>query len=454
MKVVIVGAGEVGFHIASRLATENKDVVVVDRSPQALKRVADQLDVKIVEGSGSNPVVLQDAGIAAAEILLAVTDSDETNLVSCLFADILSPTTKKLIRIRDSDYTAFRANLQQQPPHIDTVINPEVEVVRTVRRFLAVPGSVDVAEFADGRLKLVGVRLKQGSPLAGTPLMSVQEKTGGKRLLIAAIVREEELIIPRGKDRLEAGDLVYFIAEQSKLFESLSLLDQQAESVRRILIVGGGRIGHRLATELERDSIYTKVIESDGARARYLAETLNHAVVLHGDGSDQELLEEENVRDMDVFITLTGDEETNILTSLVAKRMGAKKVITRMDKFSYFPLMTAIGIEHVISPRLSAINSILQHVRKGKVLSSVALKGEQAEAMEAVALKTSDIVGEPLKNIKFPKGAIVIAIIRGKEVIIPTGDSVIQPFDRIIILAKQQAVSRVEKVLAVKLDYF
>jgi trk system potassium uptake protein TrkA len=220
------------------------------------------------------------------------------------------------------------------------------------------------------------------------------------------------------------------------------------------MIIGGGRIGYRLATQLEEQSIYCKIIEKQAERCTELADQLNKTVVLHGDGSDQGLLNEENIGEMDVVVTLTDDEETNILSSLLARRLGAGKAITRISKFSYFPLMTTIGIEQVVSPRLSAINTILQHIRRGKVLSAISLKGEQAEVLEALALETSDIVGKPLKQISFPKGAIVAGMIRGESIIIPTGDSVIEPEDRIIIFAKRSAISGIEKILSVKLEYF
>jgi len=454
LKIIVVGAGQVGFHVASRLAAENKEVVVVDTDPGALKTVSEQLDVQVVEGSGSSPEVLSDAGVQKADILLAVTNSDETNLVSCLFADMLSPATKKLVRLRNEDFTRFQDALQKKPPHIDTFINPERELVRTVQRLLEVPGAVDVAEFADGRLKLIGVRLDEGCKLAGLKLWEIPSRAWATGFLIAAIVRGEKLIIPTGKDVLKAGDLVYFITEQNRVDDALALFDKRGHTVRRALIVGGGRIGERLANALVEGGIYTKIIERDAKRANELAESLNRVVVLQGDGSDQSLLSEENIRDMDVVITATSDEETNILTSLVARRMGAKKAITRINRFAYFPLVAAIGIEHVISPRLSAVNTILQHVRRGKVLSSVSLKGEQAEVLEAVALETADIVGRPLKNIDFTKGALVVAIFRGERIIIPSGDSLIQPSDRIVIMSTHKAIPKVEKALAVKLEYF
>ena len=454
MKIVIVGAGEVGYHIASRLAFENKEVVVVDKNAEAIRRVADDMDVQTVNGSGSSPTVLEEAGIKEAEILLAVTNSDETNLVACLVANMLSPSTKKLARLRGADFDDYYDAFREQAPHIETVINPEIEVVKTIIRLMRVPGAVDVGEFADGRIKFVGIYLGADSRLAGARLIELPDIIGNRRLLIAAVVRDEEVIIPRGKDRLLAGDLIYFISEDHHLLETLSIFNKHAEPVKKVLIIGGGRIGYRLAVQLEEQSIYCKVIDKKAERCAILAERLNKAVVLHGDGSDQSLLSEENVGDMDVVVTLTNDEETNILSSLLSRRLGARKTITKISKFSYFPLMTTIGIEQVVSPRLSAINTILQHIRRGKVLSAISLKGEQAEALEVVALETSDIVAKPLKRVAFPKGAIVAGIIRKDQIIIPTGESIIEPGDRVIIFAQRRAVDGIEKILAVKLEYF
>ncbi len=454
MKIVIIGAGEVGFNIASRLSLENKDVVVIDRDADAIRRVSDSLDVQAMIGSGSSPEILLEAGIKEAEIALAVTNSDEANMVACLITDILSPGTKKLARLRDGSYDKYREVLKEKSPHIDTVINPEAEVVATIDKLMSLPGAVDVGEFADGKVKYVGVYLDKTARLAGVKLLELPKKLGNKRPLIAALVRNDIMIIPSGNDRLLPGDLVYFICEEEDLKETLAIFDKHAKPVKRVMIIGGGRIGLRLAKLLEKKSIYTKIIEQNPARCLELADSLNKSIVLHGDGSDQELLSEENIQDMDFVITLTSEEETNILVSLLAKKMGAKKTITRILKFSYFPLMSIIGIEQVVSPRLSAINTILQHIRRGKVLSAKSLKGEQAEVLEAVALETSDIVGKPLKTVAFPKGALVAGIVRKEHVIIPTGDSVIEPGDRIIIFAQKQALPKIEKMLTVKLEYF
>jgi len=455
LKIMIIGAGEVGFNVASRLARENKNVVVIDRDSEALRRVSETLDVNVVLGSGNSPVVLEEAGIRETETLLAVTNSDDVNLVACLAADLISPATKKLARIRDVDFDHFHAALRESAPHIDTVINPEIEVVKSIATLMAVPGAVEVSELVDGRVKFVGILMDKGARMAGARLASLPSVAGKGTLLIAAIIRNGTLIIPKGKDSLEPNDVVYFICEDAKLSEALDVFDKREPPIRSALIVGGGRIGLRLAKVLEDQSIYTKIIEKDPDRCILLADNLNKTIVLNGDGSDQELLLEENIKDLDAVITLTNDEETNILSSLLAKQLGVRKTITKISKFSYLPLMSTIGIDQVVSPRLSAVNSILRHIRRGKVLSAKSIKGEQAEILEAVALETSDIVGNPLMRIAFPSGAIVIGISRGDDTfIIPSGESVIEPGDRIIILADRRAVPKVEKILTVKLEFF
>lgn len=454
MKVIIVGAGEVGFHIASRLALENKDVVVIDTKMEALRRVSESLDVHVVNGSGSSPVVLEEAGLKTAEILLAVTNSDEANLVACLVADIVSPTTKKLARIRKAGYDGYHDHFKEFSPHIDRVINPEIEVVKTIERLIKVPGSVEVEVFAGGRLQFIGMRIDKASRLDGVQLVDMPAISGGTPPLVAAVVRNDRMIVPSGRDQLLAGDLVYFISAVDNLSGILELFGKETASTKRALIVGGGRIGERLARALEDKSIHTKIIEKDQERCRELADKMNKAVVLHGDGSDQSLLQEENIQDVDVLITLTNDEETNILVSLLGKRMGARNTITKITKFSYFPLMGTIGLEQVVSPRLSAIDTILQHVRKGRVLSAISVHGEQAEVIEAVALETSDIVGKPVRKIAFPKGALLIGIVRDDEVIVPSGESMIEPDDKVVIFATRQVVPKIEKMLTVKLEFF
>jgi len=454
VKIIIVGAGEVGFHIASRLSLENKDVVVIDSDVDAIRRVSENIDVQVINDSGSSPKVLETAGIKEAEILLAVTNSDETNLIACLMADLISPSTKKLARIRNGDYDVYHDTFRSHAPRIDTIINPEIEVIKAIDRFMSVPSAVDVGEFENGKVKFVGIKLDPDTRFADVSLSELPQRLGKQAPLIAAIVRDEELIIPRGDDRLKPGDVVYFISEADRLNPTLEIFEQDLKPVRRALIIGGGRIGLRLAKLFEEKSIPAKLIEKNPEQCNRLAQTLDKVVVLHGDGTDQTLLEEEGVREMDVVITLTDDEQTNVLASLLAKRLGVHKTITRINSFRYFPLMSTIGIEQVVSPRFSAINSILHHIRRGKVLSAIAIKGEQAEVIEAVALETSDIVERPLRKIALPKGVLVTVIIRGEQVIIPGGETVIKPGDRVIIFGARQAVPKIEKLLAVKLGYF
>jgi trk system potassium uptake protein TrkA len=300
----------------------------------------------------------------------------------------------------------------------------------------------------------IGIQLDEKSPLARIPLSKWGGKVGERKILVAAISRNDKMIIPTGNDWLEPGDLVYFISEKEQVTDSLALFGRRVKPAKRVMIIGGGRIGLRLAKILEGKNINPKIVENNAKRCAQLAELLNKSIILHGDGSDQSLLNEENIQNIDAVVTLTNDEETNILTSLLAKRMGARKVITKISKFSYFPVMLAINMEQVVNPRLSAINTILQYIRRGKVLSALSLKGEQAEVLEAIALETSEIVNKPLKKISFPKGAILTGIMRNDHVVIPSGDTVVEPGDRIVIFARKDAIPKVEKFLTVKLEYF
>ncbi len=451
MKIIIVGCGEVGFHIAQRLAQENKQVVIIDRKDEALKRLAEYSDVQTIQGSGSSPRVLDEAGIADADILLAVTDSDETNIIACFFANVIAPDTLKLARIRNDEYTLYRDALSKDFLNIGMVINPEVEVIKTIDRLVTVPGASEYIEFADGKVVMVGIRVEQG-PLVGTPLPELRERMGGISVIVGAIVRQEQLIIPTGLDSIQGDDLVYFVCEKKDLHAIRTACACDYGSIRDVLIIGGGNIGIKVASLFEMRGYHTKLVDHDEERCRVLAEKLNKTIVLYGDGTDQDFLKEENVGSMDVVVSVTGDEETNILTSLLSKNLGAKRTITRINKTAYLPLVRAIGIEHSVSPRLSAVNSILHYVRQGKVLTSVSIKGDEAEALEAIAQDNSDIVNKPLHSLDFPKGALILCIIRGDHVIVPRGDSVIQPQDRIIILSTRKTVSRVEQALMVKLE--
>lgn len=454
MNIAIIGAGEIGSHIASRLSTENNDVVVIDKSADRIKYVSENLDVKTIHGSGSDPTILREAGIESADMLIAVADIDEINMIACLFANMLSPHTIKIARIRNPEFLQNQKIFKSDFLDIHLIINPEIEVVKTILRLMEVPGAADVVDFAQGKVKLVGIRVLPASPMSRVKLKDLDKMGLDHELLIAAIVRGGQMIIPRGEDTIMNNDLVYVVSGNTRIPEVLKLFGKKGEPINRVLIIGGGDIGNGLAKELEKKSIHTKIIEKDPERCTYLAGELEKAVVLEGDGTDQALLQQENVKDMDFVVSATSDQENNVLISLLSQALGARKTITRIDKFSYVPLAFAIGLDIIVSPGLSAISAILQYTRRGRVISVVPLKGEAAEAIEVVAMETSDIVGKPLRKLKFPKGAIIGAIVRKEEVIIPSGEVMIAPQDRIIIFSTKESIPEVEKALTVKLEYF
>ena len=457
MKVIIVGAGEVGFHIAQRLSEEHQDVVLIDRNPEQIKRVEDNLDVQALPGSGTSPKILKDAGIKDADMLLATTDSDEVNLISCLIAKNLNPSLIKVARLRNEEYIKELPLLDKDHLGIDHVINPQSEMVRSIKRLMEIPGASEVIDFVEGKVKLIGFMVDEKSPFSGRKLLSFTKAE--EDILVGAIVRTRpnspgQVIIPHGNDSILAGDLVYLVAKNQDLEQTLRLFGIREKSLRRVIIIGAGHTGGALAREMDRTKVNTKIIEKNEAICAQLSASLDHVIVINGDGTDKELLEEENIGNADFVVTITGDEESNILISLLAKGLGTRKTVTRVSKLSYLPLMSAIGIDTVVSPRLSAVRAILQYIRPGKILSVAPLKGEHAEAIEAEALETSDIVNKPLHKVKIPKGAIVGAIFRKNEIIIPRGDTIIKAGDRLIIFALQQVLPKLEKLLTVKLEYF
>lgn len=452
MKIIIVGAGEVGFHIAKRLSEENQNVVLIERDLQNISRITENLDVQALLGSGTSPQNLRDAGIKSADMLVAATDSDEVNLIACLMAKNLNPYTLKIARIRNPEYLEEKELFGQDLLGIDHVINPEAEMVEAILRVMEAPGASEVIDFVGGRVKLVGITVHEDSPLANNKLASLRGLE--EKLLVGAIVRGEQVLIPRGDDIIRADDLIYVVVRDNGLNQILRLFNPEQGLLRRVIIVGAGQTGMALAASLDQTKVKTIIIDRDSERCIQIAEKLEKVVVINGDGADKSLLQEENVADVDFLVAVTGDEESNVLISLLAKGLKTKRTITRVSKISYIPLLSAIGIDTVVSTRLSAVRAILQHIRRGKIISVAPLKGEHAEAIEAEALETSDIVNVPLSDVKFPKGAIVGAIVRNGEIIIPRGDSIIRPKDRLIIFALQNVIPKLEKLLTVKLEYF
>ncbi|MFC1821508.1 Trk system potassium transporter TrkA [Thermodesulfobacteriota bacterium] len=452
MKIIIVGAGEVGFHIAQRLSGENQDVVIIDKEPEKIKRITDNLDVQALLGVGTSPEMLKGAGIREAEMLVAATDSDEVNLIACLLARHLNPHILKAARIRNPEYLEEKELFSQELLGIDHIINPESVMVGTIRNVMMVPGASDVIDFEEGRVKLIGITIKPDAPFAGQQLQSL--KGLESKLLVGAVVRGKDVFIPHGQDVIQANDLIYVVVTAEALDHLFSLFDIEDEALRRVIIVGAGETGTALAQALEKTKINTRIIDRDSDKCNRLAESLERVTVIHGDGTDRALLQEENINNADFMVAITGDEESNILISLLAKGLGAKRCITRVNKLSYISIVSDIGIDTVVSSRLSAVRAILQYIRRGKIISVTPLKGEHAEVIEAEALETSEIVNKPLSKVKFPKGSLVGAIVRGKEIIIPRGDDVINPKDRLIIFSLEKVVPKLEKLLTVNLEYF
>jgi len=441
MNIIIVGAGEVGFHIAHKLSREN-DIVIVEKKPEKIKYISEHLDVGAVLGSGSNPAVLEEAGIKSADMLIAVTDSDETNILACLVANFISPHISKASRIRNPEFIRYENLLGRSFLNIDLIINPELEAVKSILKLLEVPGASDVVDFAGELVRIIGIKV-DWEQLVGIKLKDLEKKVSHK-LLIVAIVRNGQLIIPTGEDKILLNDLIYVISKGEKTCHILEAFGKETRPITKALIVVGRIVGVTLAFELEKRGIQTKIIEKNPEHCAYLVEKLEKTTVLEGNGTDLTLLREENIQELDYVITVTGEEEQNVMISLLAKALGAKRTLTRINKTSYLPIISAIGLDNIVSPALSAVSALLKHMFQKKVLSVMPL-GEDLQAIEVMTTTVSNIIEKPLKKLKFPKGTIVGAIVRNKNVIIPSGETVILPEDRVVIFSTTEAIPKVEK---------
>jgi len=452
MRVIIIGAGEVGYHIAKKLSDEKKDVVLIDTDPAKIRRIGEHLDVQALLGSGTSPQMLRTAGIQEAKLLVAATDSDEVNLIACLLARSLNRYAVKIARVRNQEYLQEQSLFSQDVLGVDLIINTQNMMVKTILDLIEIPGASEVIDFVDGAVKLVSVLISQDSPLAGKTLRELG--THSRNLLIGAIVRGHRIIIPSGKDTIHPLDLIYLVVKKSDVSTTLAHLNMPTQPMKNIIVVGAGGTGMAVAQALDKPNLNVRLIDQDGEKCKSAAVLLDHVIPIKGDGTDRDLLQEENAGDMDLIIALTGDEECNVLISLLGKELGTRRTITRVSKLSYMHIVSAIGLDTVINPRMSAARAILQHLRQGRILSVAPLREEQAEAIEAEALETSDIVNTPLSELNFPSGAILGAIVRGDEIIIPRGNTVVLPHDHLIIFAMQQVVSQIESLLTVKLEYF
>ena len=447
MKIVIVGAGSVGSYLIERLVGEHHDIVVVDQGEKILSDLSNSYDIKCVQGNASALVTLREAGVGDADVFIAATDSDETNLISCLLADSLRPHLNKIARVRE--LVTDDSHLSERIASVfDHFSNPDLEAVAILLRLIEVPGAVEVMEFGDGRIWVVGVVLDDASPVTAIKLRQLAETFDLTDLLVVAIARRGQLIIPTGEDELEAGDEVYVAIKPERVSSVFRIFSQGQEQIDSVMIHGGTQLSRILAHELSDRGLRVKLIDPDSDRCVELADTLNDVLVLQGDGTDQDLLQEEGVSDIDLFIGASSDEEENILSALLAKKLGARMGAVIATKRSYLNLAPQLGVDIVVSPHVAAASRILRFVRSGAISSVVSTRDDSAEILEIIAVEGAKLVGIPLKEVQLPTGVIVVSLITEDGVVIPKGHTVITPGDRVIFFLDRKSLPKLQKLLS------
>ncbi|MEM7226569.1 MAG: Trk system potassium transporter TrkA [Pseudomonadota bacterium] len=458
MQVIICGAGQVGFNIARYLSAEDADITVIDRSPELIHKITESLDVKGLVGYASHPDVLESAGAPDADVVIAVTYADEVNMVACQVCHSLFDVPTKIARVRHQTYLnpLWSDLFTRDHMPIDVIISPEVEVARAINWRLHVPGAFDVIPLADGKISLIGVLCTDECPILETPLRELTGLFPDLQIFVVGITRKGKGFVAKPDDELQAGDHVYFVADNNHVNRAMSAFGHEEKEARRVIIVGGGNIGLSLAETIEQEypQVRLKLIELERKRAELVASRLERAVVIQGDALDTEILEEANISQAETFIAVSNDDEVNILTSMLAKRFGCQRAVTLINKSSYGPLIDSLGLDTVVNPRVITVSGILQHVRRGKIRSVHTFSEGFGELIEAEALETSSLVGQPIRDARLPRGVIVAALVRGEDVIIPRGDTVIRANDLVIIFADSGAVKKVEKIFSVRLEFF
>jgi len=456
MKIIILGAGQVGSSVAANLVSEANDITVVDQDAGLLRELQDRLDLSTVRGHASHPDVLRRAGAEDADMVLAVTNSDETNMVACQVAWTLFHTPTKIARVRAPDYLSHRELFSPEVMPVDVLISPEQLVTEYIMRLIEHPGALQVLDFADGRVRLVGVKAYYGGPLVGHELKTLYDHMPDVEARVAAIYRKDRSIRPEGHTVIEADDDVFFVATAPNIRAVMSELRKQEKPFRRLMFAGGGNIGLRLARSLE-SQYRVKIIEKDAARAKLASEELEKTIVLHGDAADEDLLLEENIENTDVFCAITNDDEANILSAMLAKRLGARKVMALINRAAYADLVQSGPIDIAISPQQATIGALLTHVRRGDVEVVHSLRRGAAEAIEAVAhgdWASSKVVDRAIENIPFPKGVSVGAIVREDEVLIAHHDTVIRSGDHVILfVVDKKRITEVERLFQVGITF-
>ena len=450
MKILILGAGQVGRTAAHALSREEaNEVTVVDVNEEILRDLQDRLDIRTVAGNAAYPTVLEAAGAAEADIIVALTNSDEVNMMACEVAFMLFRTPTKIARIRSAEYTSRPELFSEEALAVDVFISPEQLVTDYVERLIRHPGALQVLDFADGKVRLVGLRALRGGPLVGQCLRELPQHLPKTEVRLVAIYRSGRSVQPEGNTVIEDGDEVFFLAPRNDIRRVMNELRKEDDPVRRVVIAGGGNIGFRLAKTLEKNN-QVKLIERDARRARKVSELLENTIVLNGDAADEELLIEENIDSADVFAAMTNSEEANILSAMLAKRLGAHKVMALINKPSYTELMESGSIDIAISPQTITIGSLLAHVRRGDVVRVHSLRRGAAEALEAIVHgdeRTSRVVNKTVQQIPLPQGTSIGAIVRGEEVIMAHHDTIVQSDDHVILfLSDRRHLEAVERL--------
>jgi trk system potassium uptake protein TrkA len=451
MRVLIAGGGQVGALIARRLVRERNEVVVIEQDAARCREIEEQLDAHVIRGSAASVRALRQGGIADAEMLIAVTNADEINILACLIAQVESQVRVKVARVRTHEVDDWRRVCAASGLKIDLIIHPETSVAERIMRVMRLPGASDIIDFAEGRARLFGMNVEPLSWLAGKSFLDLERAGPPKDSLIVMVFRGSQVIIPHGGEVLRPGDHVYVMATRENLKETLRFMGLETkETLGRVFIIGGKQIGIRIAELLEEQNVNVKLFDINEARCEKIAGMLKKTVVIHGDGTDQTTLEEENIAGVDAFLALTHDDETNIIASLLARRFGAGKIVALINRPNYLHMAQLLGVNTTVSPRLAAVDHILQFVRKGRVLSVTTFREEEAEAIELLATEGMKYVGRPLRHVRFPRGAIVGAIVRpGGEVIVPRGDAMIEPRDRVIFFTLESVVPELESAFLV-----
>ena len=456
MKIIILGAGQVGASVAANLASEANDITVVDTDVPRLSELQDRLDIRTVVGCASHPDVLRRAGADDGDMVLAVTNSDEVNMIACQVAYTLFHTPTKIARVRSAAYLAYRELFSQEALPVDVIISPEQIITDYVQRLIEYPGTLQVLDFAEGKVRLVAVRAYYGGPLVGHELRELAKHLPGIDTRVAAIFRRGRALTPEGDTVIDVDDEVFFIAAQKNIRAVMAELRRLDKPYKRIMIAGGGNIGRRLAAALE-NKYQVKVIDHNRERTRVISEELERTIVLLGDAADEELLIEENIENTDVFCSVTNDDEANILSAMLAKRRGARKVMALINRAAYVDLVESGEIDIAISPQQATIGSLLAHVRRGDVVMVHSLRRGAAEAIEAVAHgdpKTSKVVGRSIEEIKLPPGTTIGAVVRGDDVLIAHHDTVIEAEDHVILfVTDKQRIPDVERLFQVGVTF-